>query len=61
LPPLGELRKLSFQVAIAVAKQAETEGLARPIPDQDLIAAVNSKMWEPAYAPYQRLPPVHGA
>jgi malate dehydrogenase (oxaloacetate-decarboxylating) len=61
LPPLGELRKLSFQVAIAVAKQAETEGLARPIPDQDLIAAVNSKMWEPAYAPYRRLPPVHGA
>ncbi len=55
LPPLAELRKLSFQVAIAVAKQAETEGLARPLPDQDLTAAVKSNMWEPLYAPYRRL------
>ncbi len=55
LPPLGELRKLSFQVAIAVAKQAATEGLATSIPDQNLTAAVNAKMWEPAYAPYRRL------
>jgi malate dehydrogenase (oxaloacetate-decarboxylating) len=56
LPPLAELRKISFQVAIAVAKQAETEGLAAPLPDQDLGAAVNTKMWEPHYAPYRRLP-----
>ena len=56
LPPLAELRKISFQVAIAVAQQAETEGLAAPLPDQDLSAAVSAKMWEPAYAPYRRLP-----
>ena len=56
LPPLAELRKISFQVAIAVAQQAETEGLAAPRPDQDLSAAVNAKMWEPAYAPYRRPP-----
>jgi len=60
LPPLAELRKISFQVAIAVAQQAETEGLAAPLPDQDLSAAVSAKMWEPHYAPYRRLPLVHG-
>ena len=56
LPPLAELRRISFQVAIAVAQQAETEGLAAPLPDQDLSAAVSAKMWEPHYAPYRRLP-----
>ncbi len=55
MPPLAELRKISFQVAIAVAKQAETEALAPPIPDQHLIVAVNAKMWEPHYAQYRRL------
>ncbi len=56
LPPLAELRKISFQVAIAVAQQAETEGLAALRPDQDLSAAVSAKMWEPRYAPYRRQP-----
>ena len=55
LPPLAELRKISLQVAIAVAKQAESEGLAHPVPDQDLPAAVKSMMWEPLYATYRRL------
>ena len=55
LPPLVELRKLSFHVAIAVAKQAESEGLALPVAEDDLVAAVNAKMWEPLYAPYRRL------
>jgi malate dehydrogenase (oxaloacetate-decarboxylating) len=55
LPPLAELRKISLQVAIAVAKQAESEGLAHPVPDQDLPAAVRSMMWEPLYATYRRL------
>jgi len=55
LPPLAELRMISLQVAIAVAKQAESEGLAHPVPDQDLPAAVKSMMWEPLYATYRRL------
>jgi malate dehydrogenase (oxaloacetate-decarboxylating) len=57
LPPLAELRKVSFAVAMAVAKEAEPEGLAAPIPDRDLAAAVKSTIWEPVYAPYRRLPP----
>jgi malate dehydrogenase (oxaloacetate-decarboxylating) len=55
LPPLAETRKLSFQVAVAVAEKAVAEGLAQSPPNQDLVAAVEAKMWEPAYAPYRRI------
>ena len=55
LPPLAEIRKVSLAVAIAVAKQAQREGLAQLVPDQELGAAVASMMWEPLYATYRRL------
>jgi malic enzyme len=42
-------------VAIAVARQAQMDGLADPSPEEELIAAVRAKMWEPAYATYRRL------
>jgi len=56
LAPLVELRKLSFHVAIAVAKQAQAEGLADPVSAEQLVAAVRAKMWQPVYATYRRLP-----
>ncbi len=56
LAPLVEIRKLSFHVALAVAKEAQTEGLADSMSDEDLAAAVRAKMWEPLYARYRRLP-----
>jgi malate dehydrogenase (oxaloacetate-decarboxylating) len=55
LPPLVSLRKISFHVAVAVAVQAVAEGLAAPLPRDDIAAAVHAKMWEPVYAPYRRL------
>jgi malate dehydrogenase (oxaloacetate-decarboxylating) len=55
LPPLVELRKISFQVAVAVAAQAMAEGLAEAVPDDEVAAAVRAKMWEPVYATYRRL------
>jgi malate dehydrogenase (oxaloacetate-decarboxylating) len=55
LPPLVEIRKLSFDVALAVAKQAQTEGLADLSSDEALAEAVRDKMWEPRYARYRRL------
>jgi len=57
LPPLAELRKISLEVAIAVARTAQAEGLAGPGADEDLAAAVKSAMWEPQYPTYRRLPP----
>jgi malate dehydrogenase (oxaloacetate-decarboxylating) len=56
LAPLVELRNLSFQVALAVAKQAQAENLADPASEADTAAAIKATMWEPVYAPYRRLP-----
>jgi len=55
LPPLIELRRLSFHVAIAAAKQAQADGFAEPTSDDELAAAVRAKMWEPVYASYRRI------
>jgi malate dehydrogenase (oxaloacetate-decarboxylating) len=55
LPPLVDTRRLSFQVALAVATQAQAEGLAAPHSDEEINAVVEAKMWEPAYATYRRL------
>ena len=55
LPPLVELRSISFHVAIAVAAQAEREGLAAPVAGGDIAGAVKSLIWEPCYATYRRL------
>jgi len=56
LAPLVELRKISFHVAVAVAKQARAEGLTELLTDDAIADAVRGKMWEPIYAPYRRLP-----
>ena len=55
LPPLAELRHVSRQVAIAVAKQAVSEGLADLGGEEDVAVCIRDKTWEPAYAPYHRL------
>jgi len=55
LAPLVELRELSFQVALAVARAAQADGVADPMPDEAIAAAVSARMWEPVYATYRRL------
>jgi malate dehydrogenase (oxaloacetate-decarboxylating) len=55
LAPLVEIRRLSFHVALAVARQAQAEGLSAAMSDEALTAAIRAKMWEPNYAPYRRL------
>jgi malate dehydrogenase (oxaloacetate-decarboxylating) len=55
LPPLTEIRELSFQVAFAVAKRAQADGLADPTSDAELTSMIREKMWEPIYANYLRV------
>jgi malate dehydrogenase (oxaloacetate-decarboxylating) len=55
LPPLVEIRKLSFAVALAVARQAQKEGCADARSEEETAAAIGAKMWEPVYAPYRRV------
>jgi malate dehydrogenase (oxaloacetate-decarboxylating) len=55
LPPLVRSRELSLHVAMAVAKEAQADGLAGITSDEALTAAVKAKMWEPVYADYVRI------
>jgi malate dehydrogenase (oxaloacetate-decarboxylating) len=55
LAPLVDIRKLSFQVAFAVARQAQTEGFADARSEEETAAAIKAKMWEPLYAFYRRI------
>jgi len=54
LAPLVDIRKLSFHVALAVARQAQADGFADALSEQETAAAIKAKMWEPVYAPYRR-------
>jgi malate dehydrogenase (oxaloacetate-decarboxylating) len=55
LPSLVHSRELSFHVAVAVARQAQADGLADAASDEAIVAAVKAKMWEPVYADYVRV------
>jgi len=55
LPPLSKIRDLTFHVAVAVGKQAQREGLTRPMPDEMVAAAIEDKMWSPRYPAYKRV------
>ena len=48
LPPVENLRASSATVAVAVARQAEADGVATASHD-DLIQAVQDAMWQPVY------------
>jgi malate dehydrogenase (oxaloacetate-decarboxylating) len=54
LPAVANLREVSVQVAVAVAKQAMSEGLARVNPP-NLEAAIRNAMWEPRYRPIKAI------
>jgi malate dehydrogenase (oxaloacetate-decarboxylating) len=53
LPPLESLRDVSMSVAIAVGRQAESEGLAE-VKGEAFIEALQANVWEPVYLPYKR-------
>ena len=53
LPPVTELRSVSVEVAIAVARQAGLDGVADPLREQDLASEVRAQVWEPEYLPYR--------
>jgi malate dehydrogenase (oxaloacetate-decarboxylating) len=55
LPPISELRIVSRKVAESVARQAQNEGVARPMNDHELQARIDAFMWKPAYRPYKRV------
>jgi len=56
LPPLTEIRAVSRKIAIAVASQAQVQGLAPARSDEELEAAVDAKMWQPEYRTFTFTP-----
>lgn len=54
LPPFTDIREVSLKVALAVAKEAITEGVATTIPD-DLEKTIRQAIWVPEYLPYKKV------
>jgi malate dehydrogenase (oxaloacetate-decarboxylating) len=55
LPPISKIREISFQVALATAKEAIHLGLADPCSPAELEKKIRQKMWTPAYIPYRKV------
>ena len=53
LPEMRDIRKASFAVALAVAREAREAGLGRLIPDTHLMAVIAKAQWEPHFYPYR--------
>jgi len=54
LPPLSQVRELSQFIALAVARQAQEEGVALKSTDDVLREAVERNFWYPRYRRYRR-------
>ena len=54
LPPVTELRRVSAAVAVAVARQAQADGLAPKCDENTLAERIRTRVWEPQYRPYRR-------
>lgn len=55
LPPLNGIAELSRQIARAIARTAQQQGLAPGMPDEALHEAIARHVWLPRYRPYQRV------
>lgn len=58
-PSIDQLREVSIQIAVRVARQAIREGVAaerraRVMSDEQLMAFVRRRFWVPKYLPYRR-------
>jgi malate dehydrogenase (oxaloacetate-decarboxylating) len=49
LPPVGTMRTVAYQVALAAAQAAVTDGVAPEASEDDLRAALHACQWQPAY------------
>ena len=51
LPPLDDIRAVSRRIAFAVARQAQAEGLADAMTDDELERRIEDTFWVPEYTP----------
>ena len=55
-PNQSELRAVSREVAIAVARCARDGGIGRHFQDEEIAHAVDAMVWQPGYVPYEPIP-----
>jgi len=56
VPPLHEVRDVAKRVAVAVAVQAQRDGVADALSADELARRIEATMWRPEYLPYRRTP-----
>jgi malate dehydrogenase (oxaloacetate-decarboxylating) len=49
LPSLKDIRSVSRHIGVAVARQAQADGVADPTPERELEKAIDRTMWTPEY------------
>jgi len=54
LPPLKEIQEVSRKIALAVAKQAQADGVALETTEEMLVEAIQRNFWMPNYRSYRR-------
>ena len=55
LPPIADSRKTSAAVALAVGRQAMSEGVAEACDGDKFAERIRDYVWEPEYCPYERI------
>jgi malate dehydrogenase (oxaloacetate-decarboxylating) len=53
LPPLPSIREVSKRTAKAIALAAQADGTADMVSEDEVVARIECKMWEPEYARYR--------
>ncbi|WP_219064244.1 NAD-dependent malic enzyme [Pseudomonas sp. UMAB-08] len=54
LPPIKDIQAVSRKIALAVAKQAQADGVALETSEDVLLAAIERNFWMPNYRDYRR-------
>ena len=54
LPPIKDIQAVSRKIALAVAKQAQADGVALETSEDVLLAAIGRNFWMPNYRDYRR-------
>jgi malic enzyme len=57
LPDIEEIREVSAQAALAVAKEARDSGLGVIADDEKLLTMIKNAMWQPKYLPLRYIKP----
>jgi malate dehydrogenase (oxaloacetate-decarboxylating) len=53
LPPIESMRDIAIEIAVMIGLQAQQDGVANVVSEQDLIERVRQRFWIPQYFGYK--------